>query len=251
MPPNSKTHLNRAFEHLDEVIYIMGEVIKGRNAEEIRKHLVEDDPFGNDSREYRSYVAHWLVSDYVRGFTPAALGVFARIMTSDSIETQTKREILFWKNCERDELVRAITLEQVYPAYHRGEPFLLREDVVDFVVKKAGFTKYMSDKRITNYLSITSKLGMAESNGKNIDLHFFRPKRESVTAVLYFLFNSKLSPSALLRADDFKYLLLDERDLLSYLADLDTSGLIEFAMAGNVVRLEPKIAFEVLPDALA
>ena len=251
MPPNSKTHLNRAFDHLDEVIYIMGEVIKGRNAEEIRKHLVEDDPFGNDSREYRSYVAHWLVSDYVRGFTPAALGVFARIMTSDSIETQTKREILFWKNCERDELVRAITLEQVYPAYHRGEPFLLREDVVDFVVKKAGFTKYMSDKRITNYLSITSKLGMAESNGKNIDLHFFRPKRESVTAVLYFLFNSKLSPSAILKADDFKYLLLDERDLLSYLAGLNASGIIEFAMAGDVVRLEPKIDFEVLLDALA
>ncbi len=251
MPPNSKTHLNRAFEHLDEVIYIMGEVIKGRNAEEIRKHLVEDDPFGNDSREYRSYVAHWLVSDYVRGFTPAALGVFARIMTSDSIETQTKREILFWKNCERDELVRAITLEQVYPAYHRGEPFLLREDVVEFIVKKAGFTKYMSDKRITNYLSITSKLGFAESNGKNIDLHFFRPKRESVTAVLYFLFNSKLSPSAILKADDFKYLLLDESDLLSYLADLATSGVIEFAMAGNVVRLEPKMVFEVLPDALA
>ncbi len=251
MPPNSKTHLNRAFDHLDEVIYIMGEVIKGRNAEEIRKHLVEDDPFNNDSLDYRQIITNWLVVDYVKGFTPSALDVFARIMTSDSIETQTKREILFWKNCERDELVRAITLEQVYPAYHRGEPFLLREDVVDFIVKKAGFTKYMSDKRITNYLSITSKLGMAESNGKNIDLHFFRPKRESATAVLYFLFNSKLSPSAILKADDFKYLLLDERDLLSYLAGLNASGLIEFAMAGNVIRLEPKIDFEVLPDALA
>lgn len=28
MPSNSKTHLNRAFDHLDNVIYIMGEVIK-------------------------------------------------------------------------------------------------------------------------------------------------------------------------------------------------------------------------------
>jgi hypothetical protein len=238
MQSNSRTHLDRAFDHLDNVIYIMGEVIKGRNAEEIRKHLVEDDPF-NNSR------------DYVRGFTPAALEVFARIMTSDVIETQIKRELLFWKNCERDSLVRALTLEQIYPAYHRGEPFLLRENVVDYIVKKAGFTKYMSDKRITNYLSITSKLGIAESNGKNIDLHFFRPKRESVTAVLYFLFNSKLSPSAILKADDFKYLLLDERDILSYLADLATSGVIEFAMAGDVVRLEPKIDFEVLLDALA
>ncbi len=251
MSPDSKTHLNRAFDHLDNVIYIMGEVIKGRNAEEIRKHLVEDDPFNNDSREYRSYVAHWLVGDYVKGFTPSVLDVFARIMTSDRIETRTKREFLFWKNCERDSLVRALTLEQIYSAYHRGEPFLLREDLVDFIVKKAGFTKYMSDKRITNYLSITSKLGMAESNGKNIDLHFFRPGKESVTAVLYFLFNSKLSPSAILKADDFKYLLLDERDLLSYLAGLNASGLVEFAMAGDVVRLEPKIDFEVLPDALA
>ncbi len=250
MQSNSRTHLDRAFDHLDNVIYIMGEVIKGRNAEEIRKHLVEDDPF-NNSREYRGYIANWLIGDYVRGFTPAALEVFARIMTSDVIETQIKRELLFWKNCERDSLVRALTLEQIYPAYHRGEPFLLRENVVDYIVKKAGFTKYMSDKRITNYLSITSKLGIAESNGKNIDLHFFRPKRESVTAVLYFLFNSKLSPSAILKADDFKYLLLDERDILSYLADLATSGVIEFAMAGDVVRLEPKIDFEVLLDALA
>jgi len=250
MQSNSRTHLDRAFDHLDNVIYIMGEVIKGRNAEEIRKHLVEDDPF-NNSREYRGYIANWLIGDYVRGFTPAALEVFARIMTSDVIETQIKRELLFWKNCERDSLVRALTLEQIYPAYHRGEPFLLRENVVDYIVKKAGFTKYMSDKRITNYLSITSKLGIAESNGKNIDLHFFRPKRESVTAVLYFLFTSKLSPSAILKADDFKYLLLDERDILSYLADLATSGVIEFAMAGNVVRFEPKMVFEVLPDALA
>jgi hypothetical protein len=250
MQPNSRTHLDKAFDHLDNVIYIMGEVIKGRNAEEIRKHLVEDDPF-NNSREYRGYIANWLIGDYVKGFTPAALEVFARIMTSDVIETQIKRELLFWKNCERDSLVRALTLEQIYPAYHRGEPFLLRENVVDYIVKKAGFTKYMSDKRITNYLSITSKLGIAESNGKNIDLHFFRPKRESVTAVLYFLFNSKLSPSAILKADDFKYLLLDESDLLSYLGDLATSGVIEFAMAGNVVRLEPKMVFEVLPDALA
>jgi len=251
MPSNSKTHLNRAFDHLDNVIYIMGEVIKGRNAEEIRKHLVEDDPFGSDSLDYRQTIANWLIGDYVKGFSPEALDVFARLMTSDRIETRTKRELLFWKNCERDSLVRAITLEQIYPAYHRAEAFLMREDVVGFIVKKIGFTEYMSNKRITNYLSITSKLGIAESNGKNIDLRYFRPKRESVTAVLYFLFNSKLSPSALLRADDFKYLLLDERDLLSYLADLDTSGLIEFAMAGNVVRLEPKIAFEVLPDALA
>ena len=82
MPSNSKTHLNRAFDHLDEVIYIMGEVIKGRNAEEIRKHLVEDDPF-NSSREYRVYIANWLIGDYVKGFSPAALEVFARIMTED------------------------------------------------------------------------------------------------------------------------------------------------------------------------
>jgi hypothetical protein len=69
-------------------------------------------------------------------------------------------------------------------------------------------------------------------------------------AILYFLFNSDLSSSKILHSDDFKYLLLDERDLLSYLADMNASGTIEFAMAGNIVRLEPKIDFEVLPDAL-
>ncbi|MCB1223963.1 MAG: hypothetical protein KDK21_08540 [Mesotoga sp.] len=53
MPSNSKTHLNRAFDHLENVIYIMGEVMKGRSAEEIKRHLVLDDPFSNSSEEYR------------------------------------------------------------------------------------------------------------------------------------------------------------------------------------------------------
>jgi len=250
MTSNSKTHLNRAFDHLDNVIYIMAEVMRGRSAEEIKRHLVSDDPFSNSSEKYRKEVSSWLIGDYVKGFSPEALRVFARIMTSESIEKQTKREILFWKNCERDELVRAITLEQIFPAYHRGAAFLLREDVIDYIVKKKGFTAYMSDKRITNYLAITSKLGVASANGRNIDLSYFRPTKKSIMAVLYFLFNLGLSPSKLLHSDDFKCLLLDVRDLISYLADMNASGIVEFAMAGNIVRLEPKIDFEVLPDAL-
>ncbi len=51
MPPNSKTHLNRAFDHLDNVVYIMAEVMKGRSAEEIKRHLVSDDPFRINSGE--------------------------------------------------------------------------------------------------------------------------------------------------------------------------------------------------------
>jgi len=250
MPPNSKTHLNRAFDHLDNVVYIMAEVMKGRSAEEIKRHLVSDDPFSNSSEKYRKQVSSWLISDYVKGFSPEALKVFARIMTSESIDTQTKRELLFWKNCDRDELVRAITVEQVFPAYHKGAAFLLREDVIDYIIKKKGFTAYMSDKRVTNYLAITTKLGMASANGKNIDLNYFRPTKKSVMAVLYFLFNSGMGPSKILHSDDFKCLLLDERDLVSYLAEMNASRVIEFAMAGNIVRLEPKIDFEVLPDAL-
>ena len=81
-------------------------------------------------------------------------------------------------------------------------------------------------------------------------MNYFRPNKNSVMAILYFLFNSGLSPSKILHSDDFKYLLLDERDLVSYLVEMNASGIIEFAMAGNIVRLEPKIDFEVLPNAL-
>jgi len=60
MPPYLKTHLNRAFDHLDAVIYLMNEARKGKTAREIKSHLVEDDPFSHRSREYRNLVANWL-----------------------------------------------------------------------------------------------------------------------------------------------------------------------------------------------
>jgi hypothetical protein len=83
MQSNSRTHLDRAFDHLDNVIYIMAEIMKGASAEEIKRHLVSDDPFRVDSGEYRKRMASWLICDYVKGFSPEALDVFARIMTED------------------------------------------------------------------------------------------------------------------------------------------------------------------------
>lgn len=246
----SKTHLNRAYYPLDSVIYLMNEVIKGRTAKELRKHLVEDDPFSNSSREYRSIIANWLITDYVSGFSKGALPVFARIMTSDSIDPTIKRELLFWKTCERDRLAREITIGPVYTAYYRSEPFIFIDDLIHTAIAKIGLAKSTGRKCVNNYLSIAKKIGFIDYGENGLQLNFFRPKQNSIAAVLYFLFESGLSAAKILQADDFKYLLVDERTLISTLADLNAAGMIEFAMTGNVVRLEPKIAFEVLPDAL-
>ena len=250
MSLKAKTHMNRAFDHLDHVVYIMVQVRKGINAQQLKTHLVEEEPFPGASREYRSKIAHWLIGDFVKPFTPGALSVFARIMVSESVDTKVKRELLFWKTCERDMLAREITLGPVYRAYHRKEPFLFFDDLVHTAVEKTGFVKGTAQKCVRNYLSIAKKIGFLDPRENRLDLNFYRPRQKSVLAILYFLFHAGVSPASILQAQDFRFLLMDERDLVSTLSELSSAGWIEFAMAGNVVRLEPRKAFKELPDAL-
>lgn len=247
MPPYIKTHLNRAFDHLDTVIYIMNEVRKGKNAREIKRHLVEDNPFSNRSREHRSLVANWLVSDFVSGFSAKALSVFAEIMVSEKIGSQLKREVLFWKTCERDALARELTVDPIYAAYHTNAPSISLDALIDVASTKAGLSQTTARRCLSGFLSIAAGVGFLSPTEKTVKLNFFRPKQNAVAGVLFFLFDSGLPPVKILRAEDFKYLLLDDTALLSILSDLRSAGMIAFASAGNVVRLEPKIPFERLP----
>ncbi|HQQ66714.1 MAG TPA: hypothetical protein PLO55_11335 [Thermotogota bacterium] len=249
MPPFLKTHMNRAFDHLDTVIYVMNEVQKGKNAKEIKRHLVEDDPFSHRSREYRSVVSNWLVSDFVTGFSAKALPIFAKMMVSERTSSQLKREILFWKTCERDALARELTLGPIYTAYHAHEPNISTDALIDVAITKGGLSQTTAWRCVSGFLSIAANVGFLSPTEKIVNLNYFRPKQNAVAAVLFFLFDSGLSPVQILRAPDFKYLLLDDNALLSILSDLRSAGVIAFASAGNVVRLEPKIPFEVLPDA--
>lgn len=250
MQRTGKTYLNRAFDHIDNVIYIMEEVLKGKSADDIKDHLVEMDPFRLGSDEYKKIIARWLISYYVKSFSKEPLEVFARIMTSDNIELQVKREILFWKTCEQDRLAADITLGPVYRAYHQKDPFIFLEDLKRFVKNNTGFADNTVHECAKRYLMITTKVGFISSNNSNLDINFFRPKKKSIAAILFFLFNKQMPPSKILRADDFKYLLLDEQDVITCFADLSNSGFIQFAVAGNIVRLEPKLDFEVLPSAI-
>jgi len=72
---------------------------------------------------------------------------------------------------------------------------------------------------------------------------------ESVAYVVFYLLEARTPPKKILESDDFKYFLLDERGLLSYLKDMRAKGIVEFAIAGDIVRIEPKIGFEVLINA--
>ena len=249
MPPFLKTHMNRAFDHLDTVIYVMNEVQKGKNAKEIKRHLVEDDPFSHRSRESRSDVSNCLVSDFVTGFSAKALPIFAKMMVSERTSSQLKREILFWKTCERDALARELTLGPIYTAYYANNPSISIDALIDVARTKGGLSQTTARRCLNGFLSITANVGFLSPTEKTVKLNFFRPKQNAVAAVLYFLIDSGLSPVQILRAPDFKYLLLDDTALVSILSDLRNAGMIAFASAGNVVRLEPKIRFEVLPYA--
>lgn len=243
------TALQHALNKLDYVEFVMKKIRNGLEIHDIEREFVEDNPFGIRSESTRKTYINWIVKSYVKGFKIKELRIFAKVIADEKVHPQVKREILFWKNCLSDELARSITTDFILKK-HQSMGSFKRKELVDFVSERVSLSPSTVDKCVSGYLGTFKKIGFFSFEKPFYESKFYRPHVESVIFLLFYLLNSKHTPSQIIKSKEFKYLLITEDDLISMLKEIQLMGLISFAMSGDVVRLDPKIEFEAVPDAL-
>lgn len=243
------THLEHAFDQLSYVQFVMQQILDGLKIDDVKKKFVEENPFGIKSENSRKTYMNWIVRSYVKGFKSKELMAFAKVIADKEIHPQIKREILFWKNCLSDELARSITVDFILEKYQKVKSFE-RKELVDFVSERVSFQPTTVNYCVSGYLTLAKKVGIFSLEKRLYEFKFYRPHIESVIFLLFYLLNSKHTPSQIISSEDFKYLLITEDELVHMLKEIQSRGFISFAMSGDVIRLEPKIEFEEILDAI-
>ncbi len=243
------THLEHAFDQLNYVQFVMQQILDGLKIDDAKKKFVEENPFGIKSESSRKTYMDWITKDYVKSFKPKELMIFSKVIADKEIHPQIKREILFWKNCLSDELARSITVDFILGKYQNTKSFE-RKELFEFISERVTLQPVTANRCVTGYLVLAKKVGIFSLKANICEFKFYRPHIESVIFLLFYLLNSKHTPSQIIMSEDFKYLLITENELIQILKEIQSRGLISFAMSGDVVRLEPKIEFEEVPDAI-
>jgi hypothetical protein len=243
------THLGHTYDDLGYVQFVMKKVIDGAKIDDIKKEFVEENPVGINSENTRKRYVNWIVKGYVKGFKTKELKIFAEILANESIHPQVKKEIMFWKSCRSDDVERVITKNFIFERYQNGKDFT-RKELTHFVSQYVFLSQSTIEKITSGYIALVENLGVISSKKTNYNFNFYRPRIESITFILFYLLNSKHTPTQILKADDFKYLLVSEKNLPFMMKQIQSDGLISFASAGSVVRLEPKMKFEEIKNVL-
>ena len=243
------THLGHAFDDLNYVQFVMKEIVNGTKIDEIKREFVEENPVGIKTESSRKTYINWIIKGYVKGFKQKELEIFAKVISDERVHPQTKKEIMFWKNCRSDDLVRKITIDFIFEKFYSVKSFK-RKELIDFISKRISLRPSTLEKMASGYLSIAGEVGILSPKGNRYSFNFYRPRFEPVMFVLFYLLNSRRTPSQILNSEDFKYLLLNEKRLVFFLKEMNSKNLISFAMSGNVIRIEPKIEFEAIADVL-
>ena len=245
----SSTILRRFFDAYDYIEYFMQKHLEGLTPEGIKQAFMIENPFGIKSPSTMKTYAGWIMNYYIKDFQRKSLDVFARFITYPNIPKTAKRELIFWRTCRKDPIAAELTRKIIFQSFIEGESYVPKDDIKSFIEQNTNFSKSTLHRTFTGYLRLLEQLGIVRFSGNKVAFRYYKPKLESVAYVVFYLLEARTPPKKILESDDFKYFLLDERGLLSYLKDMRAKGIVEFAIAGDIVRIEPKIGFEVLINA--
>ena len=245
------TNLARAFDALEYVKFIMSQFLNGLSPIEVKKKFIEENPFGIKTENSRVTYARWLLNDYTKTYDQFELPILARLLTQDNIPQQAKRELLFYTTCQADKLAGLLTTNYLYPAYLNSLSSIDRNELIQFVSQNTSLSRSTVERAVLGYIMLLKKLSLILTDSANtLNFKYFSPKIESFAFILFLLNHRKTSPVQIIHSTHFHYLFMSPIDVINSIRELESRNLVRFAMAGDIIRLEPKILFEELPNVL-
>ena len=228
---------------MQETLQVMSALTAGSSLEEVRVLVVEDNILVKQTARTRRATWETIHVRYLSGKSPSAVHTLARLVAS-RLPDRDRHLILFYELAKSLPLVYDLTVDCLYALYTDGRSSIDKSDVLTWLNRAqdeghaeiGSWSPQTRSKVASNYLTIARDFGLLEGTQRKI---FTRPyvPLSTFVYVLYRIKEEGRPTKAIVTSNDFKLLLMDQRNVYLLLDEATRAGYVTFQRAGDVYDL--------------
>lgn len=239
--PYNSTFAGKGTMHTDAKA-ILQEIDAGRDLDEIRDAVVEDDLLDRRTRHSRSTVWKEVFRRYISERDPEQVATLAHFVTCCATPTAADL-VLFYEYCQGDTLLYNLTVGCTYELYQNARTGIDKVDISEWLSRQEGqhpeiakWSPLTRSKIASSYLATIRDFGLVTGT-KQKEFHKLYVPREAFVYALYHQKDRGIEGKALIESTDWRLFLLNESEVIFMLEDAANGGFIHFRRAGDIYDL--------------
>ena len=228
--------------YLADVKTVLREIAAGRDPDQIRVAVVEEDLLDQRTQHSRSTVWKEAFRRYISGREPAHVATLAHWVARCPNPAAVDLA-LFYEYCQVDKLLYDLTAYCTYELYQSARTAIDKVDINEWLSHQeadhpeiAGWSPRTRGRLNSGYLSTIRDFGLV-TGIKQKAFHKLYVPREAFVYALYHQKDRGIEGKALIDATDWRLFLLSEPEVIFHLEDAANGGFIHFRRAGDVYDL--------------
>jgi len=238
---------------LSDARTILREMDAGRNPDQVRLAVIEDNLLDQRTRHSRSTVWKEIFRRYVSERDPRDVATLAHMVAHCPNPTAVDL-VLFYEYCQVDALLYDLTTCCTYGLYQSARTAIDRVDINEWLSQRepdhpeiAGWSPRTRGRLTAGYLSNIRDFGLVKG-AKQKEFHKLYVPREAFVYALYRQKERGLQGKSLIYSTDWRLFLLSENEVIFHLEDAASGGFVHFRRAGDVYDL--RFVYQGLREAV-
>jgi len=227
---------------LDETKIVLNEIARGKSNEQVRKDVIKNDLL--DQKTLASRKKYWAEINrrYLSERSDDEVDNLTRVVlhckNQDAVDL-----ILFYEYCQEDKLLHDLTVDCTFNLYHQAKTTIDKIDINHWLKQKeedhpeiSNWTQSTHSRIVRSYLATIRDFGLVKGVMKKEFYKFYTP-REAFVYALYRLRDQGLKGKQLIKSEDWRLFLMDEREVIFMLDDAAKAGYVHFRHSGDIYDL--------------
>jgi len=227
---------------LSDAKMVLREIDAGRNPDQVRLAVVEDNLLDQRTRHSRSTVWKEIFRRYVSQRDPRDVSTLAHVVAHCPNPAAVDL-VLFYEYCQADALLYDLTACCTYALYHSARTAIDRVDVNEWLSQQkpdhpeiTGWSPRTRGRLTAGYLATIRDFGLVRG-AKQKEFYKMYVPREAFVYALYRQKERGLQGKSLIHSTDWRLFLLSESEVILLLEDAASGGFVHFRHAGDVYDL--------------
>ena len=227
---------------LPEVKTVLAQIDAGRDPDQIRRTVFENDLLDRRTWHRRSTVWKEIFRRYISGRGAEHVATLARFVIRCPNPPAADLALVY-EYCQVDALLYDLTAYCTYELYQSARTTIDQVDVNEWLSRQepthpeiAAWSPITRNRLVSSYLATIRDFGLV-TGIKQKEFHKLYVPREAFVYALYHLKDRGVQGKALISSIDWRLFLLSEREVVFLLDDAANGGFIHFRRAGDIYDL--------------